>query len=426
MNGLAVAILAAAYALADFTSVDNPQSETTEPLVPVEVPHQNGAPAHSPSEVELDGRIDLLVLYPPRTGANAAAVATANAAMRTALQMAVDNFNSTVEFSLPGVTPRPTLNLVAAEDMANLPNNLEALGSFAPLATRRTATGADIVVVIHAQPMTGADTTDGIAFTYCRSPSAHRDRAIALVKEKQINEVFTMVHEIGHLFGANHDIAAGRNGNPNEQPTNCMYNDSSYGHSMFVTEPDGRLSHYGTIMAYRGVRQRVFSNPNVMFRGVPSGSRNANNALAITDSYRIIANYSPPNDAARLRARRRNDGPAITVVAPATTPVRARLSSLLTVSAQSTDTDGVAGAELVWWEDGRGKIWSCPLQSDAVDPRDRDTEINRRVGAVCLRNGDTFTWTVRLPQSGSVSYRIRSFDMFGTYTLSPIREVTLQ
>lgn len=425
MKAFAVALLTLPALIAAGIAY-NPQHRTGEPLTPVEKHQERGVPAHNPTDVEEDGQIDLLVLYAPRAG-NAADAITARAGMLAELQRAVADFNGAVETSLPDVTPRPTVRLLAPEEMANLPNNLRDLANFGPLATRRQSTGADIVVVIHTQPVTaGGKTTDGIAFTYCRSPSAHRNQAIALVKEQRINSVFTMVHEIGHLFGANHDIASGAGADPNEQPTNCMYNDSSYGHSMIVTGADGRLSHYGTIMSYRGVRQRVFSNPQVMFMGVPSGTRNANNALAITDSYRILANYSPPVEPTRLAARRHNEGPTIDVVAPTTTLSTARPGSLFTIQVRATDAKGVAGAELVWWDTDGTQVWSCPLQSDATDPRRRSTEIDRKVGAVCLRNGDMFSWTVRLPSTGAVSYRIRSFDMFGTYRLSPIQQLTLR
>lgn len=69
---------------------------------------------------------------------------------------------------------------------------------------------------------------------------------------------YTLPHELGHVLGCNHD---------RENSGGSGLHTWSYGNRITV---DGQL--YRTIMAYRpGIQMPLFSSPNVLFRGVPTG-----------------------------------------------------------------------------------------------------------------------------------------------------------
>jgi hypothetical protein len=113
----------------------------------------------------------------------------------------------------------------------------------------------------------------------------------------------------------------------------------------------------------------------------------------------------------------------LSVSLPVATPASAPNNSIVTIRADISDPDGVAGAELVWWRTGTAPaVWSCPRQTDERDPRVRPEQIDDEVGSICLRAEDTFTWTVPITATGTVFYRIRAFDVFGRYRLGPTRQ----
>jgi hypothetical protein len=193
-----------------------------------------------------------------------------------------------------------------------------------------------------------------------------------------------------------------------------MYNDSSYGHSMIMLE-HGRWSHYGTLMSYLGARQPIFSNPDVVFRpegsvadGVPAGSRHANNARAIRDSYRIISNYYPTErGGVRLR---RNGGPEVQVQVSG--PRRRNTVLQLSTTVRDPDGDPVAGAEVTW----RGSMrLTCPKESNNTDRRPPRGPLDASADYICTREGDTFTWSIYLTSTTAATYTVRGFDVYGTY-----------
>jgi hypothetical protein len=95
----------------------------------------------------------------------------------------------------------------------------------------------------------------------------------------------TLAHEIGHLFGANHDRETSAQGGLLA---------GAFGARLVV---DGQT--YRTIMAYRpGSQIPHFSNPNVTYRGVPTGVQ------GVTDNARTLNHSAPSVAAARNSANR--------------------------------------------------------------------------------------------------------------------------
>lgn len=90
----------------------------------------------------------------------------------------------------------------------------------------------------------------------------------------------TLAHEIGHLLGANHD---------RETTPQGGLLAGAFGARLLV---DGQT--YRTVMAYRpGIQIPHFSNPNVTYRGVPTG------VIGVTDNARTLNHAAPSVAAAR-------------------------------------------------------------------------------------------------------------------------------
>lgn len=90
---------------------------------------------------------------------------------------------------------------------------------------------------------------------------------------------FTFAHECGHNMGCNHDRD---NGSPN-----ALY-PYSYGHRWIGSSG----TEYRSIMAYApGIRVPNYSNPDVQYEGVATGTDKANNALSINNARDTVSNW---------------------------------------------------------------------------------------------------------------------------------------
>ena len=98
--------------------------------------------------------------------------------------------------------------------------------------------------------------------------AADADEAFAVVHHECAQTSYSIAHEIGHIIGARHDVALDASDSP-----------FAFGHGLVTPK-------WRTMMAYKNAcngcpRIPYWSNPAVLFRGVPTGTDQANNAAVI-------------------------------------------------------------------------------------------------------------------------------------------------
>ena len=135
---------------------------------------------------------------------------------------------------------------------------------FDEIHTTREQHQADIVIVI--DQLSDRNRFCGLGFI------GPFKRFMFSVTDWQCTGNQTVAHEVGHNMGSHHDVA---NASPGQEP--------AYGH------------HFGTfrtIMAYSpGTRTNHFSNPNVLFSGIATGTNTRNNALIHNNNANEVAAY---------------------------------------------------------------------------------------------------------------------------------------
>jgi hypothetical protein len=232
--------------------------------------------------------VDLLVAYTPaaREGAGGtegilalidAAVAEANTAFENSLAQTRLQLVHQVEidYTETGDIAKDLDALEEDEEESTTGN-----GSLREVHQLRRQYGADLVCLI-------TETTGGplgLANVMRELDVEFSEKAFSVVQREFAIAYYVLAHEVGHNFGCQHDRAS-------SSGSGCF----DYSHA-YLFAVDG--VRYHTIMAYQpGLPTPYFSNPDVLFLGVPTGvpesaTNSANNAKTILLTAPTVALFS--------------------------------------------------------------------------------------------------------------------------------------
>jgi hypothetical protein len=340
--------------------------------------------------IEDGSRVDVLFLYSTSAKNYWGGAAQVEAG---ALQME-DFLNEAFTNSLPTAVPPLRARFVGIEELTgSVPTTLEGMAANTRIRERRRVLKADLVILLRASSGGYA----GQAWVYCGSPEFSKTHAFGYVRADYLFRIKTTAHEIGHLFGANHD--------PGNTGVNSCWHSDSRGHFFNATNPQGVTRCYGTIMSYICADRRIpyFSNPSILFLGRPTGIAGArNNARAILGSRVNVANYFVSDDTSTPQ------GPVVTFLRPennANLPTNSTIEIVATI----TDENGVSTAELYWQKTDR--FLPCPGTNND-DWR-------------CTLEGGQYKWQLDVGAAGPRAYLIRAVDSQGNRTVTPTRNVNI-
>ena len=237
--------------------------------------------------------VRILVLFTPR----------ANAAINNIQNLATSSVNVTNQAFRNSAVTANDLNLVIAgieefnfdESQRTFEQAINTVSSFPfinQLNQRRDATDADIVMMLVDNRVMTADGVAGIAFLG-PNPGAF----IGLCRSFGSNNGFVFSHEVGHLFGGNHEPCTAE-----DAGNNCVGNTAggfqfahtwSYKKGVWPFRKDVKRK---TIMYSAGGNNseliQHFSNPNVKVDKRATGINNErDNSRFLSDNACLVANY---------------------------------------------------------------------------------------------------------------------------------------
>lgn len=215
-------------------------------------------------------RIDVLILY-------TAAVRTSlggEAQAQTFVQSAIDSANTTYVNS----KVRQRLRLVQAQETTfvetgSLANELTGFRTAAETLNLRTQYNADLVALI-------SNSADNCGIGQLGNSSGNANQAFTVTSRTCAVGNLSFAHELGHNMGSQHNPESG---------SGAAY---SYGYGHYVN------GVFRTVMSYVDpcpsgcTRRPYFSNPAVMFNGLPTGIEGSrDNARSLDNMSDLIANY---------------------------------------------------------------------------------------------------------------------------------------
>ena len=106
------------------------------------------------------------------------------------------------------------------------------------------------------------------------------DYGFNTIRVQQASRGTTSIHEIGHNMGMRHNTEDDSSGTP-------LF---PYAFGWHWTGNDG--VQYGSVMSYKGRGTPYFSNPDITYQGIPTGTATANNAQVFKNTKHAVAFYS--------------------------------------------------------------------------------------------------------------------------------------
>lgn len=232
--------------------------------------------------------VDVLVAFTPLAAQQLGGVSSALALIGTSIDLTNQALIDSSESGAPAAWLHPVGTIQLAQPATlNLSTELLRLtlsdGYYDEVLAARQNLGADLVIEIAP----GGSDSCGMSFV----PDSNFDSnlAFAVVAQDCAVANLSFAHEVGHLFGMNHNIEA-----PN--PASVLF---PYAYGYRFQAQDG---YFRTIMAYdyapegglSAKRIARFSNPLINFAGTSVGlADSANNAAVIAATSQTIANYRP-------------------------------------------------------------------------------------------------------------------------------------
>lgn len=317
-------------------------SSSAEPRLP------QAAASHGPDESNQfasgETEVDVMVLYTPGLGSNAAGAATIiNQLAATANQAYID---SQVSLRLRVVHSAQ----VGYSDDGSNDSTLDALSdgmgsAFANVESLRTQKGADLVVLVRPYDYSSHGSC-GVAWLNGQNGrTMTADAGYAVVSygdsSRYYCDDYTFAHELGHNMGSAHDQA--HSSSQGAYPY-------SYGY--------GAEGSFGTIMSYINPAVGYFSNPQLnACAGRACGTSSANNALSLNNVRTTVAAFKAATQAPSLTGITLSSS-TLTVGATATINPSPSSASLSGCSSSNPAVASVSGLSVLAVAAGNASI-SC-------------------------------------------------------------------
>jgi len=230
------------------------------------------------SATSTSGQIDVMVVWTP---AARNAVGGSAAAIQSVVDLAVANANASYANSQINTSLRLVYSgeVNFTETPSALSNDLSRLsgtndGAMDEVHSLRNQYGADIVTLLGNGYASAGYC--GMGYLMSSVSTSFASSAFNVVDQSCAGGYLSYAHEVGHNQGLHHD-PANASGTP------------AYSYAYGFQEPSGV---FRTVMSYGGAtRVQQFSNPNVFYAGLPTGTSTQNNAAALNRTAATVANF---------------------------------------------------------------------------------------------------------------------------------------